>query len=234
MTASSSQTYWRTLSGQRIPASLRPFSVFFEYLPPHSRLLDVGCGAGKTIAWLREQGYHNIIGVDLNAQAVRPSRPGKARWSPAFLAANAAFLPFRAETFDGVITQAFWTTIVDPAERLPIVCEIARVLRPAGVLYLADFGINWDLPRYRARYEDGLRKGYERGTFDVTDDVTNDVADGEGRAVLYQAHHYTAGELENLLRAGGFHIVSHTQPDVPTRSGNIISGHIIIARRLPC
>lgn len=223
------QTYWRNIPGQRIPASLRPQPVFFEYLPPHSQLLDVGCGAGKTIAWLRERGYHNVIGVDLNAQAMRPSKPGKARWSPPFLAASAAFLPFCAETFDGVITQAFWTTIVDPVERLPIVREIARVLRPAGVLYLADFGINRNLPRYRARYEDGLRKGYERGTFDVTNDGT----DGEGRRVLYQAHHYTTGELETLLKAGGFHIVSHTQPDVPTRSGNIIRGHIIIARRLP-
>lgn len=37
---------------------------------PHAPMLDIGCGAGHLLAWLRDAGYDNALGVDVSESAV--------------------------------------------------------------------------------------------------------------------------------------------------------------------
>jgi len=229
-----SAAYWRGLSAARIPSSLYLSPLLFEHLRPGARIVDVGCAPGRTMRWLAAVGYPHLVGVDINIKAMREqtaqpassARSSTHEGTPAhlsFVAADSRGLPFVANSFDCALTQAFWTTIADPASRQTIMREIGRILKPGGILYLADFARNWQIPLYRARYEAGMQRHYEPGTFEVKDSQSGEL--------LYLAHHYTTEELTTLLSQGNLAVVAHEQPTLTTRSGNAVQGHIIVARK---
>lgn len=217
--------YWKGLTAACIPSTLSLSPLLFDHIGPGAHIIDIGCGPGHTLRWLAAAGYHNLTGVDINAAAMQEQagQPAPPR-SPAFVAADSRTLPFAGSSFDCAITQAFWTTIADYDSRAATIRETGRVLRPGGIFYLADFARNWQIPRYRARYEAGLRQNYEPGTFAVTNPQSGEV--------LYLAHHFTTEELRDLLTHGGLAIIVHEQPTLTTRSGNTIRGHIIVARKV--
>lgn len=85
------------------------------------RVLDVACGNG---AVARRLPGHFVVGLDLSAAELASAPRPVVR-------ANAGLLPFGTESFD-VVTCSMGLAVVQP---LPVVlAEIARVLRPGGVL----------------------------------------------------------------------------------------------------
>lgn len=103
-------------------------------LPSEGTLLDVGCGSGQTMSWLRRllPGW-NAVGVDVALDGLHAARDGGGEH---VLAASALELPFPDASFDLVIT-------LDVLQHLPLnggdvmaLREIRRVLRPEGVLFV--------------------------------------------------------------------------------------------------
>lgn len=102
-------------------------------------VLDIGCGAGATAAWLASLGFR-VTGVDpspnLLAEAVRavaalpPSAP-----SPRFLSGRAENLPVDDASQDLAICECVLSLVPDADAAL---AETARALRPGGALLLAD------------------------------------------------------------------------------------------------
>jgi ubiquinone/menaquinone biosynthesis C-methylase UbiE len=101
------------------------------------RVLELGAGTGKLTAGLLELG-HDVIATDLSGQMLRhvTSVAPTARR----LVARAEAIPLRSSSVDVVVAgQAFhW---FDQERALP---EIARVLRPGGVL-----GMTWNVCDYK-------------------------------------------------------------------------------------
>jgi SAM-dependent methyltransferase len=104
---------------------------------PGARLLDVGCGLGGKTAWYAESGVRQVVGIDIALEHVRQSlrfvraRGGAER---AFVArADAMRLPFAAASFDVVTANDSMEHFADPGAAL---AELARVLKPAGRLFL--------------------------------------------------------------------------------------------------
>jgi SAM-dependent methyltransferase len=105
-------------------------SFLEEYAPKQRplRVLDAGCGTGALLHDLGRREDTDATGLDASAEALELcSRRGLRRVVRADLAA----LPFGAASFDAV-------TALDVLEHLPddarAAREIARVLRPGGVL----------------------------------------------------------------------------------------------------
>ena len=90
-------------------------------LPPNAKVLDVGCGAGETVRYLREK-EHEAWGVD--------TAPG-----PGMTRARAEALPFSAASLDALIFECSLSLVADPGQALK---EAARVLKPNGLVYIAD------------------------------------------------------------------------------------------------
>jgi len=170
----------------------------------------------------------NIYGIDTNKSGIRfaneMSKKLKLDPGPKFRVANASRVPFKKESFNCIITQAFWTTIVTNRERLKIIKEINRILKRNGIIYIADFMRTWRLYKYKNLYRKGIEKGYEKGTFEARNPSTGKPD--------YLAHHYTKNELLQLVKTGCFGRIEYYQRrNFFTRSGNKINGCVMIARR---
>lgn len=100
-------------------------------------VLDVGCGAGATAAYLVEQYGCRVVGVDISAAMIDLARRRAARDRVAdrvtFTVADARDLPFESAMFDAIICESV-LTFFEGKQRA--VGEFVRVTRPAGYVGL--------------------------------------------------------------------------------------------------
>lgn len=126
----------------------------FAKIPADSRILDIGTGIGLLPLLLAEDGAKQIVGIDISpemlelAEYLRLSRGSEAAARVTFRLAPAHALPFREDFFDAVTCRLVLNHVRRP-ER--IVREIVRVLRPGGVLILAEL-LGADNPVKRATH----------------------------------------------------------------------------------
>lgn len=106
------------------------------------RLLDLGCGDGKTALGLAREGG-DVTGIDSSAAMIRAACDNAAAMAdpPRFLVGEAESLPFPDRTFDRVVAVTVLCFVPAP-ERL--FAEAARVLRPGGRLVMGELG-RWSL-----------------------------------------------------------------------------------------
>ena len=106
-------------------------------LTPGNRGLDAGCGAGaRDVFHLWSQGY-DVVGFDAieeNIQVAHQLHPEIA--ARVFVASLAEVLPFDDGSFDFVMCNAVIQHIEPEVVRTVVLSELARVLRPDGVLQL--------------------------------------------------------------------------------------------------
>lgn len=96
-------------------------------------ICDLGCGPGQIARYLRDQGA-NVFGLDLSPQMVQQAR--KINPDIQFREGNMLALDLPDNSLAGV--AAFYAIVNIPKESQPQVFrEVARVLRPGGVLLLA-------------------------------------------------------------------------------------------------
>lgn len=113
----------------------------FAKLPGDLRILDIGTGIGLLPILLSEDGAKQLVGIDISpemlelAEYLRLSRGSEASSRVTYRLAPAHALPFREETFDAVTCRLVLNHVRRP-ER--IVKEMVRVLRPGGILVLAE------------------------------------------------------------------------------------------------
>lgn len=100
-------------------------------LPAHGRLLEVGCGEGGNLFHLGAR--PGWAGADFAAAKLRQARatlPGLL-----FVCADAAWLPLRDSRFDGVLIRDLLHHV---PERVAVLRDALRVLRPGGVLAVVE------------------------------------------------------------------------------------------------
>ena len=160
------------------PPSL-PESIYYRLfrsapVPPGSRLLDVGCGGGGYLFFLRDRGYR-VVGVEPNAEVVRALR------EQSDLEVHEGELldvDFPDASFDAI---TFWQVLEHTHQPLEVLREAHRMLRPGGHVVVAlpnfeslarrIFGANWhhiDIPGHLYQFGPRpLTKLMEKSGFDV-------------------------------------------------------------------
>jgi SAM-dependent methyltransferase len=104
------------------------------------RLLDLGCGTGYSLVWLRDRyKLAEVFGVDLSAHAVEFWR---ARELDTVTLASAYDLPFRANEFD-LVTCFDVIYQLDDERASAAVSEMHRVLKPRGLLFIREPAYQW-------------------------------------------------------------------------------------------
>lgn len=102
-------------------------------LPAGAAVLDVGCGAGASVAHLADEHGLRATGLDASSERVRRARG--ARPDLEFVTGRAEALPFEDAVFDAVLCECVLSTVDDAGV---VVAEMARLLRPGGKLLLSD------------------------------------------------------------------------------------------------
>lgn len=100
-------------------------------IPPGGSVLDVACGTGLIARDLERIAGARVTGLD-------QSLPMLAEGSGRRVAGQAERLPFPDATFDGLTFSYLLRYVDDPAATL---VEMARVLKPGGVMGSIEFGV---------------------------------------------------------------------------------------------
>lgn len=100
---------------------------------PPARVLDIGCGAGRTTVGLEALGY-DVEALDLSPDLVEEARKRVRRTTVHLM--DARELAFPAASFDAVLFSFNGLDCVHPsAQRTRVLDEVLRVLRPGGMFY---------------------------------------------------------------------------------------------------
>jgi ubiquinone/menaquinone biosynthesis C-methylase UbiE len=124
----------------------RNAQFFLPHLRPGMRLLDAGCGPGSiTIGLAEAVADCEAIGIDVSEEAIEAARATASslgRDNLRFAVADIGALPFEDESFDGVFCHAVFQHLRDRLEGLR---ELRRVMRPGGVIGVADADLDGSL-----------------------------------------------------------------------------------------
>ncbi|WP_435349765.1 class I SAM-dependent methyltransferase [Haloarchaeobius sp. HRN-SO-5] len=109
-----------------------------------ARVLDVGCGAGRTTVELDKRGF-DVTGVDCSREMIRAAQelfPGVN-----VAVADATDLPFPNNSFPYVLYSYCGVDYIYPADqRLEALLEINRVLEPGGIFAFSTHNCLYNLP----------------------------------------------------------------------------------------
>ena len=166
-----------------------------------ARILDYGCGYGRSIAELHGAGFAHLFGADSSAGMI-----GRARQENPFaryVRTSGSEIPFSGGSFDAVLLLAVLTCMPDSGAQARLFSELLRVLKGGGILYVSDLLINGDA-RNRRRYQRFEPRHGLYGVFELEEGVT--------------LRHHSREHLEQL--AASFQTISVQEFQVETMNGH--------------
>ena len=127
---------------RRILAPLKEsLGVFAEVLPRQIRILDIACGTGRTLKYIRNTlPQVSLFGVDLSPAYLRKANellsqiPGEL---PQLLQTNAEALPYLDNYFHAVTSVFLFHELPAPV-RQSVIEECFRVTQPGGTFIICD------------------------------------------------------------------------------------------------
>jgi ubiquinone/menaquinone biosynthesis C-methylase UbiE len=172
---------------RRILAPLKKHFALNPQAVGAPRLLDIACGTGRTLRFLRATfPKASLHGTDLSSAYLRKAgqllaqTPGEL---PQLLQANAEALPYRDGYFDAV-TSVFLFHELPAAVRQQVITEAFRVLQPGGVFVVCDSIQALDTPEAQPMMDNFVKMFHEP-----------------------YYHHYTTDDLNERMTQAGFHQV---------------------------
>jgi SAM-dependent methyltransferase len=207
-------TFWEAAGATKTFTHPLDPELLERYLPRDARILDYGCGYGRLTAELAAKGYSDVRGVDPSLALVERG----LREHPELDLVHQADLPlpFADGGYDAVLLFVVLNCVPDDAAQQAIVAEVARLLRPGGVLYVSDVPLQTDERNVR-RYEESPAAQHTYGTFTTS------------YGGLFRHHH--PRHLRTLLREGGFAIEEERAGTVRTLHGHTAERVQVVARR---
>lgn len=145
--------YWNKVAEEKEFPTPFQMEEFRKYVSKEMKILDVGCGYGRTLNELYNQGFRNLTSIDYSQGMINR---GLRLYPHLNLIKNDGnTIPFPDNEFDAVILLAVLTSSYDDKEQENLISEISRVLKEDGILYVNDYLLNQDernLKRYK-KYE---------------------------------------------------------------------------------
>ena len=203
--------YWSSVADSRNFTTIFDEKVFRNYVSKNSKILDVGCGYGRTLNEMYNAGYKNLVGADTSIEMLNR---GKREFPHIEFVQSSEILPFEDCFFDAVILFGVLCSVVNEDTQRNLINEIKRVLKPNGVIYVNDFLIN-DNILYKLRYKKNQNEFGIYGVFKLDD----------GGII----RHHTEDYIKELLF--GFTLLEYKKLQFKTTGGNISNGFYFIGSK---
>jgi SAM-dependent methyltransferase len=175
------------------------------------RILEIGCGAAQCARWLVGQGA-DVVAFDLSARQLRHARRIDATTGIRVrtVQADAQCLPFRDGVFD--LACSAYGAIPFVADSAAVMCEVARILRPAGRwVFSTSHPFRWCFPDDAG--QSGLIAGGGFSYFDRRPYVEQE----DSSRAAYVEHHRTLGDRIREITAAGLILVDLVEPEWPEK-----------------
>jgi len=198
--------YWNRVGPTKSFGHPVNFQRLGQWLPSDSRILDVGCGYGRTLGLLFDRGYQNLIGCDLAPAMVALARERFPAITFAELTSPPQ-LPLANASVDATLMFAVLTCVPTDQGQRAMVEEVGRVLRPAGLFYVSDLWLQTD-ERNTQRYVRDEPKYGTYGIFDLPEGVT--------------VRHHDPSWIETLTE--DFDTLALDEIDIQTMNGHSAKG----------
>lgn len=141
-------------------------ALFQKWVTKDARILDYGCGYGRTGNDLNRMGYANCLGVDTSEEMIRRGQREFPDLQLTHLAGHEADLA--PSTFDSILLFAVLTCIPSDVEQLKLISHLHDLLRPGGLIYVSDYWLQTDA-RNQKRYEAQFNSDNVFGVFKLRD-----------------------------------------------------------------
>ena len=177
-----------------------------------ARILDFGCGYGRTLVELRGQGFSNLAGLDASGAMVERAR----RLVPdvPVCVCDGLPTPHPEASFEAVLLISVLTCIPRDEDQRLLMAEVFRLLAPGGIVYISDFLLHSD-DRNLRRYQRGSERFGRLGVFEA-----------EGGAVF---RHHTVEWIRELTEP--FRDLALTRFSVRTMRGHPATGCRFLGRK---
>jgi ubiquinone/menaquinone biosynthesis C-methylase UbiE len=204
--------YWDKVAYDKTFTTPFDFETFSRYVNQDAKILDYGCGYGRTLIDLGNRGFSELYGVDFSEQMINRAR--EIGRGVNYSVIKSACLPFEDGTFDAVLLFAVLTCVYRDEEQGAIISEVNRVLKPGGIIYINDFLINQD-ERNKTRYNKFQDK-YQYGVFELDDGAI--------------VRHHGEEDVQRLVTR--FNTLYYKTVEYVTMNGNKSNGFVYIGRTL--
>jgi cyclopropane fatty-acyl-phospholipid synthase-like methyltransferase len=173
-------------------------------LPAGSRVLELGCGNGKTLPALIKKGW-NVTALDSSEKAVTLSRNLVTGSSLAdIIVADARHIPVKNATFDAIFAIHVIGHMHEQGRR-EIAFEVTRTLKPGGILFFCEFSTD------DVRFGKGHRT--EASTF--------------MRGTKISTHYFTLQEASDLFLGLMCKTITLHQWPMRIRGNNLVRSEVI-------
>lgn len=173
----------------------RKYAASFEQIDIHLKnggmILDAGCGTGPYSIYLSNKPNLSIIATDISPILVKDVRKTIARKGSNsavhFVVSNLEFLPFKNETYDGLVCAQVIEHLLDDTGGS---FELYRVLKPKGTLIISTDN----------------KKNYISKLMVFPVDILKNIFMVRRTIWKYPHKDYTPSEFQQMLSKTGFHI----------------------------
>lgn len=181
--------------------------IFSKYIKKTDKILDIGCGAGRTTINLYKNGYKNIVGLDIanNLLAFATNYCKTHNLDILFVNQSATDINFEDEKFDAVVFSYNGLMCI-PCEknRKKALSEIHRILKTNGVFIFTAH--DRDNPRF-LKFWEAEKVRWEGGKQDKKLDKFGDRFMPDEFGQESYIHIPSKFEVENLCKQAGFKIL---------------------------
>jgi len=204
------RAYWDREAGRKTFTHPLNRGWLDTFVPQTARVLDYGCGYGRSLAELAFFGYSGTVGMDPSPAMVERGR----RTFPGLDLRVVKDIPTGEidASFDAVLLLAVLTCIPGDREQDAVMGEVRRLLRPGGTLYISDMPLQTD-GRNLARYARDAPRFGTYGVFETDDGAI--------------VRHHEGQRLEALL--AGFEVVATATTSISTMNGHAATGVQVLA-----
>ncbi len=211
MSLNNQHQYWNSVANDKTFTHPVDVPLLSRYVKSTAAVVDYGCGYGRVVKILSDNGFTNVAGYDTSEKLIER---GLAQAGNLFHIDSPADLPLRDNSVDCILLFAVLTCIPANRGQVALIDLLHSKLKPEGLLYISDYYLQTGSTEMEW-YEHLNNDPENFGVFSLPEGAT--------------FRHHTRDWIETLL--ANFILKEETSIAVKTMNGHDADAFQIIAQK---